>query len=200
MEELKKRMMNPSQICKMQSQLPMAGYLYCQEKCKWTKNNHYTFHFSFINFMSFTFALFVSLIFSSREQGLWGCHGWNITAGITRRAGCSPWCPVSRSLQPNRYWNEGAKQQEGQRRTASYDFQDVVSAAHTSSISTGMLIVDIPLGAALWAETVKVNKVKVCLFIMTGKTCRGSSPNFIKTQQWKRTRSNGISNHFSFKR
>ncbi|XP_075876459.1 oligophrenin-1 isoform X1 [Nelusetta ayraudi] len=32
MEELKKRMMNPSQICKMQSQLPMAGYLYCQEK------------------------------------------------------------------------------------------------------------------------------------------------------------------------
>lgn len=155
---------------------------------------------SFINFTSFTFALFVSLIFSSREQGLWGCHGWNITAGITRRAGCSPWCPVSRSLQPNRYWNEGAKQQEGQRRTASYDFQDVVSAAHTSSISTGMLIVDIPLRATLWAETVKVNKVKVCLFIMTGKTCRGSSPNFIKTQQWKRTRSNGISNHFSFKR
>lgn len=34
MEELKRRMMNPSQICKMQSLMPMEGYLYCQEKCE----------------------------------------------------------------------------------------------------------------------------------------------------------------------
>lgn len=33
MEELMKRMKNPSQICKMQSSIPMEGYLYCQEKC-----------------------------------------------------------------------------------------------------------------------------------------------------------------------
>uniref|UniRef100_H3BXW5 Oligophrenin 1 n=1 Tax=Tetraodon nigroviridis TaxID=99883 RepID=H3BXW5_TETNG len=32
MEELMKRMKNPSQICKMQSSIPMEGYLYCQEK------------------------------------------------------------------------------------------------------------------------------------------------------------------------
>lgn len=37
MEELMKRMKNPSQICKMQSSMPMEGYLYCQEKCKWTR-------------------------------------------------------------------------------------------------------------------------------------------------------------------
>lgn len=36
MEELMKRMKNPSQICKMQSSIPMEGYLYCQEKCAWT--------------------------------------------------------------------------------------------------------------------------------------------------------------------
>lgn len=33
MEELMKRMKNPSQICKVQSSIPMEGYLYCQEKC-----------------------------------------------------------------------------------------------------------------------------------------------------------------------
>lgn len=32
MEELMKRMKQPSQICKMHSSLPMEGYLYCQEK------------------------------------------------------------------------------------------------------------------------------------------------------------------------
>lgn len=32
LEELMKRMTNPSQICKMHSLLPMEGYLYCQEK------------------------------------------------------------------------------------------------------------------------------------------------------------------------
>ncbi|XP_041657009.1 oligophrenin-1-like isoform X2 [Cheilinus undulatus] len=32
MEELMKRMRNPSQICKMHSFVPMEGYLYCQEK------------------------------------------------------------------------------------------------------------------------------------------------------------------------
>ncbi|XP_076024658.1 oligophrenin-1 isoform X2 [Genypterus blacodes] len=32
MEELMKRMKHPSQICKMQSFLPVEGYLYCQEK------------------------------------------------------------------------------------------------------------------------------------------------------------------------
>ncbi|KAK2828446.1 hypothetical protein Q5P01_019480 [Channa striata] len=32
LEELMKRMKNPSQICKMHSFLPMEGYLYCQEK------------------------------------------------------------------------------------------------------------------------------------------------------------------------
>lgn len=32
LEELMKRMTNPSQICKMHSFLPMEGYLYCQEK------------------------------------------------------------------------------------------------------------------------------------------------------------------------
>lgn len=36
MEELMKRMKNPSQICKMQSSIPMEGYLYCQEKCACT--------------------------------------------------------------------------------------------------------------------------------------------------------------------
>lgn len=40
MEELMKRMKNPSQICKMQSSMPMEGYLYCQEKCKWTRCWH----------------------------------------------------------------------------------------------------------------------------------------------------------------
>lgn len=135
MEELKKRMMNPSQICKMQSQLPMAGYLYCQEKCKWTKNNDYTFHLHFCGespkFHKLCELSFGSLWLSSSfcHQGLWGCRGWNITAGITRRAGCSPWCPVSRSLRPNRYWNKDVKQQEGQRRATSCDSQNVVSAA-----------------------------------------------------------------------
>ncbi|XP_011609788.1 oligophrenin-1 [Takifugu rubripes] len=32
MEELMRRMKNPSQICEMQSSIPMEGYLYCQEK------------------------------------------------------------------------------------------------------------------------------------------------------------------------
>lgn len=40
MEELMKRMKHPSQICKMHSSLPMEGYLYCQEKCKWTRCLH----------------------------------------------------------------------------------------------------------------------------------------------------------------
>lgn len=37
MEELMKRMKKPSQISKMQSSLPMEGYLYCQEKCERTR-------------------------------------------------------------------------------------------------------------------------------------------------------------------
>lgn len=37
MEELMKRMKHPSQICKMQSVLPVEGYLHCQEKCKCTR-------------------------------------------------------------------------------------------------------------------------------------------------------------------
>lgn len=36
MEELMKRMQQPSQICRMQNFLPMEGYLYCQEKCEFT--------------------------------------------------------------------------------------------------------------------------------------------------------------------
>lgn len=107
MEELKKRMMNPSQICKMQSQLPVAGYLFCQEKCKWAKNNNnkYKFVERAWSLLNLIFAS-VCLIFPSFQQGLWGCHGWSITAGITRRGGCLSWCPVSRSLQPNRYWTK----------------------------------------------------------------------------------------------
>lgn len=44
LEELMKRMTNPSQICKMHSLLPMEGYLYCQEKCKLTKTLHCNRH------------------------------------------------------------------------------------------------------------------------------------------------------------
>lgn len=40
MEDLMKRMTHSSQICKRPSWLPMAGYLYCQEKCKWSRCLH----------------------------------------------------------------------------------------------------------------------------------------------------------------
>lgn len=36
------------------------------------------------------------------QQGLWGCHGSNIIAGITRRGDCWSWCLVNRRRQLNR--------------------------------------------------------------------------------------------------
>lgn len=99
MEELKRRMMNPSQICKMQSIMPMEGYLYCQEKCK---SDPWCFGGESSRLKTFMIFCFNILFFWSSQQGLWGCHGSNITAGITRRGGCLSWCPASRSLLLNR--------------------------------------------------------------------------------------------------
>lgn len=94
MEELMRRMKNPSQICEMQSSIPMEGYLYCQEKCEcsgcldrfWNCNPPPP-----------------SDRLSPCQQGLWVCHGSNITADIIRRGGSCSWHHVSRRTQLNRW-------------------------------------------------------------------------------------------------
>lgn len=93
-----KRMKHPSQICKMQSFLPMEGYLYCQEKCKCTRCLHRS--------LILESPLTGPVLFLSSQQGLWGCPGSNITASITRRGDCWSWCLVSRNLRLNRCFIE----------------------------------------------------------------------------------------------
>lgn len=94
MEELMKRMKNPSQICKMQSSILMEGYLYCQEKCACTGDLD-----RFLKCNTSSDRLF------PWQQGLWECHGSNITADITRRGGSCSWCHVSRRTQLSRWRN-----------------------------------------------------------------------------------------------
>lgn len=94
MEELMKRMKNPSQICKMQSSIPMEGYLYCQEKCACTGDLDRFFKCNTSSDRLFPW-----------QQGLWECHGSNITADITRRGGSCSWCHVSRRTQLSRWRN-----------------------------------------------------------------------------------------------
>lgn len=72
MEELKKRMMNPSQICKMQSQLPMAGYLYCQEKCELAT---VIIRPKFKKLQELDFFISFSLIFNPANRGPGGVMG-----------------------------------------------------------------------------------------------------------------------------
>lgn len=94
MEELMKRMKNPSQICKMQSSIPMEGYLYCQEKCACTGGLD-----GFLKCNPSSDRLF------PWQQGLWECHGSSITADITRRGGSCWWCHVSRRTPLSRWRN-----------------------------------------------------------------------------------------------
>lgn len=94
MEELMKRMKNPSQICKMQSSIPMEGYLYCQEKCACAGDLD-----RFLKRNTSSDRLF------PWQQGLWECRGSNITADITRRGGSCSWCHVSRRPQLSRWRN-----------------------------------------------------------------------------------------------
>lgn len=104
MEELMKRMKHPSHICKMQSFLPMEGYLSCQEKCKCTRCLYRSLILSKLLFWTPSEQRLSS--FCSSQQGLWVCHGSNIIASITRREDCWSWCLVSRSLRLNRCFTE----------------------------------------------------------------------------------------------
>lgn len=93
MEELMRRMKNPSQICEMQSSIPMEGYLYCQEKCECSGCLD-----TFLNCNPHpSDRLFPC------QQGLWVCRGSNITADIIRRGGSCSWHHVSRRTQRNRW-------------------------------------------------------------------------------------------------
>lgn len=60
----------------MQSQLPVAGYLFCQEKCKWAKNNNdkYTFVERAWSLLNLIFAS-VCLIFPFSNRGFGGVMG-----------------------------------------------------------------------------------------------------------------------------
>lgn len=86
-----RRMKNPSQICEMQSSIPMEGYLYCQEKCECSGCLDV-----FLDCNAPSDRLFPC------QQGLWVCRGSNITADIIRRGGSCSWHHVSRRTQLSR--------------------------------------------------------------------------------------------------